>query len=135
MQTATQAAHESTKKHWLGWTLTALPILFLTFDSVIKLLLLPIVVKSSGELGYPVSTMRPIGVVLLVCVILYAIPRTSVLGAILLTAYLGGAVATQVRAGNPLFSHILFPTYLGLFIWGGLYLRDERVRALIPFRS
>jgi hypothetical protein len=135
MQTGTQPARESKKKHWIGWALTGLPILFLTFDSVIKLILIPAVVKSAEELGYPATTMRPIGAVLLLCVILYAIPRTSVLGAILLTGYLGGAVATHVRMLNPLFSHQLFPTYLGLFVWSGLYLRDSRVRALIPFRS
>jgi hypothetical protein len=132
MQSAALPAHDNRKMLWLGWALSALPILFLVFDSMMKLVLLPIVVKSAEELGYPATTMRPIGIILLVCVILYAIPRTSVLGAILLTGYLGGAVATHVRLLNPFFSHQLFPTYLGLFIWGGLYFREPRLRTLIP---
>ena len=93
------------------------------------------VVKATVELGYPESVIMTIGIVLLVCVILYVIPRTSVLGAILLTGYLGGAIATHVRVGNPLFSHILFPVYLAVLVWGGLFLRDPRLRALIPLRT
>jgi hypothetical protein len=87
------------------------------------------------KLGYPTSLAVPIGIVLLVCVVIYVIPRTSVLGAILLTGYLGGAIATHVRVGDPLFSHVLFPTYVALLLWGGLYLREDRLRALIPLRS
>jgi hypothetical protein len=91
-------------------------------------------VEATTQLGYPESALVPIGLVELVCVVLYVIPRTSVLGAILLTAHLGGAVATHVRAGSPVLSHMLFPVYVAVFVWGGLYMTDERVRALIPFR-
>jgi len=104
-------------------------------DSIMKLVKPEPVVKATVELGYPESVIMTIGIVLLVCVILYVIPRTSVLGAILLTGYLGGAIATHVRVGNPLFSHILFPVYLAVLVWGGLFLRDPRLRALIPLRT
>jgi hypothetical protein len=87
------------------------------------------------RLGYPESVIQGLGIVLLVCTILYAIPRTSILGAILLTGYLGGAVAANVRVGNPLFSHTLFPVYVALLVWAGLYLRDRRLRGLIPVRD
>jgi hypothetical protein len=87
------------------------------------------------KLGWPAGLAVPLGAILLICLIFYVIPKTSVLGAILLTGYLGGAVATHFRINDPLFSHILFPTYLGLFLWGGLYLREPRLRELIPLRS
>jgi hypothetical protein len=119
---------------WAGRSVSALAILFLTLDSIGKLLQVPPVVAGSRELGYPASTVFPIGVILLLCVVAYAIPRTSVLGALLLTGYLGGAVATHVRVGNPLFSHTLFPVYFAFFVWGGLVLRDARLRALLPRR-
>ena len=93
------------------------------------------VVKATIELGYPESVIMALGMILLVCVILYMVPRTAVLGAILLTGYFGGAIAAQVRVGNPLFSHVLFPVYLAVLIWGGLFLRDPRLRALIPLRN
>jgi DoxX-like family len=120
---------------WTGRVLSTLAILFLTFDATIKLLRLPMVEEASAKLGYQAPTIFHIGMVLLVCVILYAIPQTSVLGAVLLTGYLGGAVATHTRVGDPLFSHILFPTYVGALLWLGLYLREPRLRALVPFRS
>ena len=105
-------------------------------DSTIKLMALPVVLETSGPLGFPgVDTAHRLGVLLLACTLLYAAPRTSVLGAILLTGYLGGAVATHVRVGSPLFSHILFGVYLGVLMWGGLYLRDARIRQLIPLRA
>jgi hypothetical protein len=110
-------------------------VLFLLFDAIIKLIKIRPVVEGFARLGYPEGVAVPIGALLLVCVIIYVIPRTSVLGAILLTGYLGGAVATHVRVGDPLFSHVLFPTYVGLLIWGGLYLREERLRALVPLQS
>jgi uncharacterized membrane protein YphA (DoxX/SURF4 family) len=115
--------------------MSAIVILFLVFDGAIKLVPIPIVTETMGQLGYPPSEgiARLLGVLTLLCTILYAIPRTSVLGAILLTGYLGGAMATHLRVGSPLFSHLLFGLYLGLLAWGGLYLRDERVRAIIPF--
>lgn len=118
---------------WTGRGLSALAVLFLFLDSLGKLLEVPPVVAGSQQLGYPASTVFPIGVVLLLCVAAYVIPSTSVLGAVLLTGFLGGAVATHVRVEDPLFSHTLFPTYVALFVWGGLYLRDPRVRALLPW--
>jgi len=115
--------------------MSALPVLFMLFDSVIKIMVIDAVVSSFGELGYPVSLAVGIGILELVCLIVYVIPQTSVLGAILLTGYLGGAVASDLRIGTPLFSNILFPVYVGVLIWGGLYMRDTRLRALIPLRS
>jgi hypothetical protein len=100
-------------------------------DSVMKLMKAQLAVDGTVELGYPANAVFGIGVVLLVCTILYMVPRTSFLGAILLTGYLGGAVATHVRVANPLFTHILFPIYVAILIWGGLYLRDNRVRDLV----
>jgi hypothetical protein len=105
-------------------------------DATMKLLALSVVLETSGPLGFPGATMaRGLGMLLLVCTLLYAAPQTAVLGAILLTGYLGGAVATHVRVGDPLFSHILFGVYVGVFLWLGLYLRDARLRALVPLRS
>jgi hypothetical protein len=104
------------------------------FDTVIHFLQPKPVVDGFAQLGFPLSAARPLSVIELLCVVLYLIPRTSALGAILLTGYLGGAIAVQVRVGAPLFSTTLFPIYVALFLWGGLYLRDERVRALIPVR-
>lgn len=123
------------KKPWAGYILSGLPILFLLADAVGKFFKPEAVVQGTLDLGYPESAIIPIGVILLICTVLYAIPRTSALGAILLTGYLGGAVATHFRLGNPLFTHTLFPVYLGVLIWLGLYLRDTRLRALVPFRS
>jgi len=135
MQAATSTAPVSSKQLWAGRIMSAVPVLFLLFDSVIKLMKIDAVVKGFGELGYSPDLAVGIGMLLLACVILYVIPPTSILGAILLTGYLGGAVATQVRVGNPLFSHVLFPTYVGALIWGGLYLREGGLRALLPLRS
>ena len=119
---------------WAGRIMTALPVLFLLMDGIMKLMKPQPVVKATVELGYPEGVIIGLGIVLLVCVILYVVPRTAVLGAILLTGYLGGAIATHVRVGNPLFSHVLFPVYLGALIWGGLFLRDRRLREFIPLR-
>jgi hypothetical protein len=119
---------------WTGRVLSGLMIVFLLLDGIGKLIPLDVVLASSQELGIPMELARPLGILLLACTILYAIPRTSVLGAILLTGYLGGAICTHLRVGSPLFTHTLFGVYLALMIWGGLYLRDERLRALIPFR-
>jgi hypothetical protein len=131
----TPPAADSKGRVWGARILTAIPVLFLLFDGVTKLILIKPVVDAMPTLGYPVSLARPIGTILLVCLVIYVIPRTAVLGAILLTGFLGGAVATNVRVGNPLFSHVLFPVYVALMLWGGLYLRDARLRALIPFRG
>ena len=130
-----QALRVSRKRLWAGRILSALPVLFLLMDGIMKLVKPEPVVKATIELGYPEGLIMALGVVLLVCVVLYVIPRTAVLGAILLTGYFGGAIATQTRVGNPLFSHILFPVYLAALIWGGLFLRDARLRALIPLRN
>jgi hypothetical protein len=119
---------------WTGRVLSGLAIVFLLFDGAIKLVPLDVVITTSQQLGIPTELARTLGVLTLACTVLYAIPRTSVLGAILLTAYMGGAIYTHLRAGSPLFTHTLFGVYLAVLIWGGLYLRDERVRALIPFQ-
>ncbi len=124
----------STKALWGGRIASALSALFLVFDSVLKLVKPAPVVEGTVRLGYPESVIIPLGIVLLSCTVLYLIPRTSVLGAILLTGYLGGAVATHVRVGQGPFEPML-PIFLGVLLWGGLYLRDVRMRALIPFRS
>jgi hypothetical protein len=118
---------------WTGRVLSTLAVLFFLMDGIMKLVKPPIVVKSTVELGYPESTILPIGIVLVVCTVLYVIPRTAVLGAILLTGYLGGAVATHVRVGAGAFP-IVFPIIFGGLVWGGLFLRDGRVRALVPLR-
>ena len=117
---------------WLGWVLSGLLILFMVFDASIKLVPIQPVIDTMTELGYPVEHARLLGVLSLVCTLLYAIPRTSVLGAVLLTAYLGGAVSAHVRIGSPLFSHDLFGVYMGLIAWGGLWLRNPRLRAVFP---
>ena len=123
------------KRSWAGIVISAIPTLFLLLDAVGKLVKPEAVVTGTVELGYPESVIVPLGIVLLICTALYAIPKTSVLGAILLTGYLGGAVATHVRVGSPLFTHMLFPIYLGIFIWLGLYLRDVRIRSLVPLKN
>jgi hypothetical protein len=106
-------------------------ILFLLFDSISKLAMEPHVVEATVRIGYPLGAIRLLGVICLVCTILYAIPRTSILGAILLTGYLGGAVASKIRIEDPLFSSVLFGVYFGILVWVGLYLRDVRLRALL----
>ena len=119
---------------WTGRGMSALAILFLAFDSLGKLLEVGPVVATTTQLGYPANLVSSIGVLLLLCLVAYAIPRTSVLGAVLLTGYLGGAIATQVRVGSPLFSHTLVPVYVATFVWAGLFLREARLRALLPWR-
>jgi DoxX-like family len=118
---------------WAGRVLSAVVVLFLLFDGAIKLVPLQVVIDTVIPLGWPTDpvTWRALGVVLITSALLYAYPRTSVLGAILITAYLGGAVATHVRVGSPLFSHMLFGVYVGVALWAGLWLRDPRVRALV----
>ncbi len=128
-------ASSSKKGLWVGRVLSGLVVLFLIPDGIVKFIKPAPVVEAFAHVGWPLSLANVLGTLLLVCIALYAIPRTSILGAILLTGYLGGAVATHLRAGDPLFSHILFPTYLGVLLWLGLYLRDDRVRVLIPLRS
>ena len=119
---------------WGGRIMSWLPALFLLVDGVMKLFKPAVVVEATVKLGYPENTIVPIGIVLTACTILYLIPRTAVLGAILLTGYLGGAVATHVRVGEGLFP-ISFPIIFGVLLWGGLYLRDNRLRTLIPLHQ
>ena len=124
----------STTALWTGRVLSGLVILFLLFDGAIKLIPLDIVIETSRQLGIPTNLAVTLGVLTLLGTLLYAYPRTSVLGAILLTGYFGGAIYVHVRAGSPLFSHTLFGVYLGILLWGGLYLRDERLRLIFPWR-
>ena len=118
---------------WTGWVLQLLVSLFLLFDSSIKVLKLDMAVKGTVQAGFSEAVVAPIGWTLLISLIVYVIPRTAVLGAILLTGYLGGAIATNVRLGMP-FYFILLPAIMGAMAWGGLYLRDDRLRAMIPLR-
>lgn len=126
---------QSSGRLWAGRILTALPVLFLLFDVVIHFMKPAVVVTGFEQLGWSASLSVPLAIVELVCLVLYLIPRTSVLGAVLLTGYLGGAVATNLRVGAPLFTNILFPVYVGLFLWGGLYLRDAGLRMVFPVRK
>jgi len=128
-------ASSSRKRVWIGRVLSGLVVLFLIPDGIIKFIKPAPVVDAFAHLGWPLSLANVLGIVLLLCTAVYVYPRTSVLGAILLTGYLGGAVATHLRAGDPLFSHVLFPTYLGVVLWLGLYLREGRLRSVIPLRS
>jgi hypothetical protein len=136
MDTNTPANSGSKAARWASHVMSGLVILFLLFDAGIKLAPLEIVTQTSAQLGLPTDAgfARTLGILTLIGVVLYAIPRTAVLGAILLTGYMGGAIATHLRIGSPLFSHVLFGFYLGVLIWGGLYLREVRVRDLIPLR-
>ncbi len=127
-------ASTSTIKNWTGRILSGLAIAFLLFDGVTKFFmdkLPPEALEAGAALQWPVEKMPLVGTLLLVSLLLYVIPRTSIVGAVLLTGYLGGAIASHVRVGNPLFSHTLVPVYFAVLIWLGLYLRDPRVRAMI----
>ena len=128
------AVGTSSRAQWTGLVMSGLVVAFLLFDAAIKLVPMSVVTETMTALGYPPGLERSLGVLTLVCTLLYAVPRTSVLGAILLTGLFGGAMATHLRVGSPLVSHLLFGLYLGLLMWGGLYLRDARLRALIPLR-
>ena len=132
VESATQTAVVSSTSVWAGRIISALVVLYLLFDGAIRVLKLAPAVEGAARLGYPESLVVAIGVVELVCVVVYVIPRTSVLGAILLTGHLGGAAAAILRLENPWF---LFPIGLGVLVWGGLFLRDDRLRALIPLRN
>jgi hypothetical protein len=116
---------------WTGRVLSTIIALLLGFDATMKLLEIAPVMKASEQLGYSAHAVFGIGAVLAACVALYAIPRTALLGALLLTGYLGGAIATHVRAGDPLFTHVLFPVYVASVVWAGLVLRDARLRAFL----
>jgi hypothetical protein len=134
MQSDTQTVPVSKKRLWAGRIISALPTLFLLVDGAMKLIKPQVVVKTTVELGYAEPVILPLGLVLLACTSVYLIPRTAVLGAILLTGYVGGAVATHVRAGQGPFE-ILFPVALGGLLWVGLVLRDDRLRTLMPLRN
>jgi hypothetical protein len=133
MQSDTQTAPASKVMLWTGWIMSALPTLFLLFDGVMKLVKPQFVVDATVRLGYSESVILPLGIVLLACTVLYVMPQTAVLGAILQTGYLGGAVATHVRVYEGLFP-VFFPVIFGALLWGGLVLRDARLRALVPWR-
>lgn len=132
MESSIHTGTSSNKRIWAGRIVSAMPVLFLLFDGTIHIMRIPAVVAGFAQAGFPISTAVPLGIIEIVCIILYVIPRTSVLGAILLTGYLGGAVATNVRQQLPMLGYVLAPVYVAVFIWGGLWLRDNRVRSLIP---
>ncbi|MGH9435763.1 MAG: DoxX family protein [Terriglobia bacterium] len=134
MPLTVQAASASNTSVWAGRIISAVAVLFLVFDGVTKVMKEVHVMQASAQLGYRESLIPDVGIILLVCTLIYAIPRTSFLGAILITGYLGGATATQVRVGNPLFE-TLFPVIFGVLVWLGLFLRDHRLRSLVPLRS
>jgi len=131
MQLEPQTAPVSKKRLWAGRIISALPVLMLLFSGAMKLIKPAFLVQEFVRLGYPESLALGIGILELSCTVVYVIPRTSIFGAILLTAYLGGATATHVRIGDPFFGPVVF----GVLVWVGLYLRDSRLRALVPLRS
>lgn len=135
MSSSIENATTSKSKLWTSYALSGIAVLFMIFDTGIKIIRESHAVEGTIQLGYTDSSVVTIGIIEAVCLVLYLIPRTSVFGMILFTGYLGGAVATHVRLGNPLFSHILFSVYIAILLWGGLYLREQRLRELIPFRK
>ena len=134
MASAAQSAPVSKATLWTGRIISGLVVLFMIFDGVTKVMKVQQVIDATIRIGFPVSTVVGIGITLLICVALYVIPPTSVLGAILLTGYLGGATAANVRAGSPLFN-TAFAVVFGILTWLGLYLREQRLRALVPWRG
>ncbi len=125
----------TTRARRIGVVVTALPVLFLLVDALVKVLGVAAASEATAQLGWSEPLLLPLGVLELMCLALYLLPQTAVLGAILWTGYLGGAVATHVRIGNPMLSHALFPVYVGALLWLGLWLRDARLRALLPFTT
>lgn len=134
MQISAQPTSFPKKSIWAGRILSGFVTAFLIFDAVIHLLKPPAVVQAFAQLHLPLSLAVELGIIELVLIVLYVIPRTAIVGAVFLTGYLGGAVAIQLTTANSLFGEILFPVYTAMVLWGGLYLRDERVRALVPWR-
>ena len=128
---APRTTRGSTRARSAGRAMTGIAVLFLAFDTAIKLFLLPQAVEGTTTLGFRQEHVLTIGLIEVICLALYLYPRTAVLGAVLWTGYLGGAIATHLRLDNPLFSHTLFPIYIAALLWGGLYLRDARVRTMI----
>lgn len=142
MTEATMDAHSmeqdlsavSSGRLWTGRVIAALVSLFLLFDAAMKFVQPKSVVEAFVQTGWPIAVSSTLGALLLISTVLYLIPRTAILGAILLTGYLGGAVAANVRLQNPLFSHTLFPVYFGFLVWGSLWLRDRKLQELVPLR-
>jgi hypothetical protein len=134
VQSLTQAGPVSKGRLWTGRIITALVVLFLLFDSITKVMKVRAVMEASAQLGYPANAIFTIGIILLVCTVFYIIPQTAVLGAILLTGYLGGAVAANLRIGSSMFN-TLFPIVFAALAWTGIFLRESRLGALIPFRT
>jgi hypothetical protein len=134
VQSPTQAGPVSKGRLWTGRIISAVVVLFLLFDSITKVMKERAVIEASAQLGYPANTIFAIGIILLVCTVFYIIPQTAVLGAILLTGYLGGAVAANLRIGSAMFN-TLFPIVFAALAWTGIFLRESRLGALIPFRT
>jgi hypothetical protein len=130
-----QAEYSAKKSTWAGRIFSGLVTAFLLFDAVIHIMKPAPVVEGFAKLNFPIRYAIPLGIVELVCILLYVIPSTSILGAIFLTGYLGGAIAVQLPTGNSLFGEVLFPVYVAVFLWGGIYLRDARLRTMVPLRS
>jgi DoxX-like family len=137
MPTSIDTTAPSKARLLTGRILSTLTVLFLVMDIVFKFIrpIPPQVLQSMAQLGIQPGLLTAIGILLLVCTVLYVVPATSVLGAVLLTGYLGGAVSVHVRVGNPLFGYVLFPVYIGVLMWAGLYLRESRLLALLPLRK
>lgn len=131
MESNSQLKPVSKTRLWTGWIITSLVGLFLLFDAIVKLIMVKEVIEASVRLGYPDNTMFGIGLVLLISTILYLIPKSAVLGAVLLTGYLGGAVTTHVRIGDPFY----FPIAMGILVWIGIYLREKRLKLVVPVRQ
>jgi hypothetical protein len=129
------AAAPSRKALWTGRVLSGLGVAFLAFDAVLKLSRVPEALEGTTQLGWPPDVVFPLGVLQIALLLLYVVPRTSAIGALLWTGYLGGAIATHVRIDNPLFTHVLFPVYVAALLWLGLWLRDPGLRAVLPLRS
>ena len=135
MEFAVPSGSLSKKSIWAGRIITGLVAAFLVFDAVIHMMKPAPVVEAFAKLNFPIRFAVPMGIIELVCILLYVIPCTSILGAILLTGYLGGAIAIQLPTSNPFFGEVLFPGYIAVFLWAGIYLRDERLRTMVPLRS
>ena len=134
MESTVQSVPVSKASLWTGRIISGFVVLFMIFDGVTKIMKVQQVIEATIRIGFPISTVAGVGVTLLICVALYVIPPTSVLGAILLTGYFGGATAANVRAGSPVFNTV-FPIAFGILTWLGLYLRERRLHALVPLRS
>lgn len=134
-QAESQTGFASKKSLWAGRIITGLVAAFLLFDAGIHIMKPAPVVEAFAKLNFPIRYAIPLGIIELVGILLYMIPRTSILGAIFLTGYLGGAIAVQLPTGNSLFGEVLFPVYIAVFLWGGIFLRDRRLRTMVAFRS